>query len=165
MMTGMFLVARLPLILPATWYPSMPGIMMSSRMRSGGSVATMASASSPLAALRRTKPSGLSITSSSCLLWRSSSTIRMRATWSIVSGLGIIFRFVTRALRRLGQQVGGDRRQKVPVCQRLGDVTVTAIECARVALRERGELRSPEWRASRVLPEQDRRREPSMPGS
>ena len=79
MMTGMFLAARLPLILAATSYPSIPGIMMSSRMRSGGSLATMASASSPLAALRRRKPSGASMTSSNCRLWRSSSTIRMRA--------------------------------------------------------------------------------------
>jgi hypothetical protein len=31
----MFLVAKLLLSLSATWYPSMPGIMMSSRMRSG----------------------------------------------------------------------------------------------------------------------------------
>ena len=37
MMMGMFLVTMLPLISATTWYPSMPGIMRSSRMRSGGS--------------------------------------------------------------------------------------------------------------------------------
>src|SRR5512141_3292347 len=53
--------------------------MTSSRIRSGGLCVNMASASSPLVAVSRRYPSGASMTSSSVLFWRSSSTIRMRA--------------------------------------------------------------------------------------
>jgi CheY-like chemotaxis protein len=50
-------------------------------------VATKTSASSPLAADRRRKPSAASMASSTCLSWRSSSTISTQAGWSAMSGL------------------------------------------------------------------------------
>jgi hypothetical protein len=51
MMTGMLEVEVSSLRSFTTWYPSMPGIMTSRRIRSGGHRPTSASASSPLATL------------------------------------------------------------------------------------------------------------------
>src|SRR5258705_4177824 len=108
----------------------MPGIITSSRMRSGGCLATIVSASSPVAALRRIKPSGLSITSRSSRLWRSSSTIRMHAGKSAGLGDGFIFGAWTSTIERCLQawclqKQSRDRRQKFLVRQWLGDVGIT----------------------------------------
>src|SRR6267143_1994659 len=102
----------------------MPGIMTSSRIKSGGASATMASASLPLAAVRRTNPSGLNMISSSSLFWSLSSTIRIRAGFSAVAGPGLIFASPTDNSGN-PHQGRGDRRQSLPVRQRLGDITIT----------------------------------------
>ena len=51
MMIGMFDVPGSAFRTVATWYPSMSGIMTSSRIRSGGLSATDSSASAPVATL------------------------------------------------------------------------------------------------------------------
>src|SRR5688500_18331806 len=96
-------------------------------MRSGGCFATMASASSPQAAVEKRKPSDASMTSSNCLLWGSSSTIRMRAGWAAVSGGGVeCISEVCSSLHRRRRQVRRDDRQEILVRERLGDVAVAA---------------------------------------
>src|SRR6266550_7101340 len=102
----------------------MPGIMTSRRIKSGGASATMASASLPLAAVRRTNPSGLNMISSNSLFWGLSSTIRTRAGFSAMSGVEFIFTSPSGYSGNL-HQVRRDRRQELPVRQRLGDITIT----------------------------------------
>src|ERR1700686_2826520 len=102
----------------------MPGIMTSSRMRSGGTCATIVSASSPLPAVKRTNPSGLSMISSNSLFWSLSSTMRMRAGFSAVSGMEVIFVSPSRYSGDV-HQMRRDRRQELPVRQRFGDVAIT----------------------------------------
>src|ERR1700680_4884105 len=98
--------------------------MTSSRMRSGGCTATMASASSPLAAVSRTNPSADNMISSNSLFWSLSSTIRTRAGLSAMSVLGFIFSSPSRNGGDV-HQVRRDRRQELSIGQRLGDVAVT----------------------------------------
>src|ERR1700693_3250688 len=102
----------------------MPGIMTSSRIRSGGAFATMARASSPLAAVPRTNPSGASMISNKSLFWSLSSTIRTRAGLSEVSGSAFIFASPSLYSGNV-HQMRRDGREELPVGEGLGDVAVT----------------------------------------